>query len=91
VSPDLINDFLAGTHGIAEAAAFGVDYPDRPTEIWAAVVALQPIDEQALIETCHRALGGRGPHRIVRVQRIPRNTMGKVMTDELRRSVITVA
>jgi acyl-CoA synthetase (AMP-forming)/AMP-acid ligase II len=91
VSPDLINDFLAGTHGIAEAAAFGVDYPDRPTEIWAAVVALQPIDEQALIETCRKALGGRGPHRIVRVQRIPRNTMGKVITDELRRSVMSGA
>jgi acyl-CoA synthetase (AMP-forming)/AMP-acid ligase II len=88
VSPDLINNVLTGMHGIVEAAAFGVDYPDRPTEIWTAVVAPQPLDEAALIDSCRKTLGGRAPQRIVRVERIPRNPMGKVLTAELRRQVV---
>ncbi len=87
VSPDVIANTLLAIDGIAEAAAFGVDHPDRPTEIWAAVVSARPIDERAVIEACRATLSSRAPHRIVRVDRLPRNAMGKVVTAELQRSV----
>lgn len=87
VSPDLINSVLLGMQGVVDAAAFGVQYPDRPTEIWTAVVTPQPLDEGALIESCRKTLGGRAPQRIVRVEHIPRNSMGKILTAELRRQV----
>ena len=85
VSPNLINNVLTGIGGIVDAAAFGVDYPDRATEIWAAVVAPQPIDEKALIATCISVLNSRAPRRILRVEQIPRNANGKILAAELRR------
>ncbi len=87
VSPDLISGTLMSFAGIRDAAALGIDYPDRPTEICAAVVTPQPIDAPALLEACRRILLGRAPHRIVRVEQIPRNQMGKVMLRELRQLV----
>ncbi len=87
VNPDLISNFLLGREGILEAAAFGVDPPGRVTEIWAAVVSATPIDEGALIEACRQALNSRAPRRIVQLDRLPRNTMGKVVTRELQRVV----
>lgn len=87
VSPDLIAGTLLGFGGVRDAAAFGIDHPDRPTEICAAVVSAQPIDTAALLETCRRILLSRAPHRIVRVEQIPRNQMGKVLLRELRQLV----
>jgi len=88
VSPNLINNVLTSVNGVADAASFGVDFPDRPTEIWAAVVAPREFDEKKLIETCISTLNNRAPRRIVRVDQIPRNTMGKILTAELRKQVI---
>lgn len=87
VSPDLIAGTLLGFGGIRDAAAFGIDLPDRPTEICAAIVTHQPIDTAALLDSCRRVLGARAPHRIVRVEQIPRNQMGKVLVRELRQRV----
>ncbi|MGE0735423.1 MAG: class I adenylate-forming enzyme family protein [Alphaproteobacteria bacterium] len=86
-SPNIINEFLLTIGGISDVATFGVDYEDRPTEVWSAVLARDPIDEAALIESCKRALGGRAPSRIVQVQQFPRNQMGKVLIADLRRQL----
>jgi acyl-coenzyme A synthetase/AMP-(fatty) acid ligase len=87
VSPDLIAGTLMGFAGIRDAAAFGIEYADRPTEICAAVVTQQPIDAPALLDACRKILLARAPHRIVRVEQIPRNQMGKVIARELRQLV----
>lgn len=88
VSPNLINNVLTSIGGVVDAAAFGVDHPDRATEIWAAVVTPAPIDERALIETCFSVLNSRAPQRIVRIDEIPRNTMGKILMTDLRRRIV---
>ena len=87
VSPELINSCLTRIRGVADAASFGVDFHDRPTEIWAAVVTTGPLDEATIIDVCRKTLNSRAPHRVFQVAQIPRNAMGKILTNELRQQL----
>ncbi len=76
--------------GVAESAVIGL--PDAEWgESICAVVAPQPgkrLKEDAILSALQERLARfKLPRRIVFVEALPRNAMGKVMKDELRRSL----
>ncbi|OBK92135.1 AMP-dependent synthetase [Mycobacterium asiaticum] len=85
VFPGAVEDVLAGANGVREAAVVGV--PDeRLGEVpWAFVVRNDPgLTESELVAWCRERLTPyRVPVRIVFVDRLPRNDVGKVVKREL--------
>ena len=78
---------LDGFPGVAESAIFGVPHPDFGEGV-TAVVTLKPgasIDEGAMIARLRDGLAAyKVPKRILVVDELPRNTMGKVQKNRLR-------
>jgi malonyl-CoA/methylmalonyl-CoA synthetase len=87
VYPKEIEMALDGFPGVAESAIFGVPHPDFGEGVTAAVT-LKPgasIDEGALIARLRDGLAAyKVPKRILVVDELPRNTMGKVQKNRLR-------
>lgn len=85
VFPGTVEDVLLAADGVREAAVVGV--PDeRLGEVPWAYVALtdDSVSEQALIAWCRERLTPyRVPARIVFIDRLPRNDVGKVVKREL--------
>jgi malonyl-CoA/methylmalonyl-CoA synthetase len=77
---ELVLDELAG---VAESAVVGVPHPDFGEGVVAVVIGRG--DEAALISECRRQLAAyKSPKRIVFVDELPRNAMGKVLKNLLR-------
>ena len=57
--------------------------PGGNEQIWAAVVFEGRLDEAALRSACVQRLNSRAPVRILQMQSLPRNAMGKVVRHEL--------
>ncbi|HYL71276.1 MAG TPA: AMP-binding protein [Candidatus Dormibacteraeota bacterium] len=87
VYPKEVESELDALPGVAESAVFGVAHPDFGEGVTAAVVA-QPgarLSEAALLETLRPRLASyKVPKRIVLVEELPRNAMGKVQKNALR-------
>jgi long-chain acyl-CoA synthetase len=85
ISPLEIEEVAVRHPAVREAAAVGV--PDR---IWGEAVGLcvvtrQPVTEQELVDFCREHLSPfKVPHRIVFVEELPRNAVGKVTRNALR-------
>ncbi len=84
-APDLIEDVIRKCPGVIDAAVFA---DPGTNQIWAAVVATAALREELVLESCRKNLAGMAPSRLIRVSRIPRNDMGKVVRDELRKAVM---
>ncbi len=85
VFPGTVEDVLMGADGVLEAAVVGVP-DDRLGEVpWAFVVRKdEAVTEQGLIQWCRdRLTPYRVPVRVVFVERLPRNDVGKVVKREL--------
>jgi malonyl-CoA/methylmalonyl-CoA synthetase len=77
---ELVLDELAG---VTESAVVGVPHPDFGEGVVAVVIGAG--DEAALIAECRRQLAPyKSPKRIVFVEELPRNAMGKVQKNLLR-------
>jgi malonyl-CoA/methylmalonyl-CoA synthetase len=77
---ELILDELAG---VTESAVVGVPHPDFGEGVVAVVIGSG--DEAAMIAQCRRQLAPyKSPKRIVFVDELPRNAMGKVQKNLLR-------
>lgn len=77
---ELVLDELAG---VAESAVVGVPHPDFGEGVVAVVIGAG--DEAAMIAECRRQLAAfKAPKRIVFVEDLPRNAMGKVQKNLLR-------
>jgi malonyl-CoA/methylmalonyl-CoA synthetase len=77
---ELVLDELAG---VAESAVVGVPHPDFGEGVVAVVIGAG--DEAAMIGECRRQLAPyKSPKRIVFVDELPRNAMGKVQKNLLR-------
>jgi malonyl-CoA/methylmalonyl-CoA synthetase len=87
VYPKEIEMELDGLPDISESAVFGVAHPDFGEGVTAAVT-VKPgriPEEKALIEAMRERLAAyKVPKRIVIVDELPRNTMGKVQKNKLR-------
>jgi acyl-CoA synthetase (AMP-forming)/AMP-acid ligase II len=79
---------LAEHPGVREAAVFSLNTPAGKTRIVAAVAVRGALDKAALIRH-YRKRGGPYSEKlsIVRVKKLPRNAMGKVLKQELKRSI----
>jgi malonyl-CoA/methylmalonyl-CoA synthetase len=87
VYPKEIEMELDGLSGVAESAIFGVPHPDFGEGVTAAVT-VQPgrtVEEQQLISQLRERLAAyKVPKRILVLEELPRNTMGKVQKNRLR-------
>jgi acyl-coenzyme A synthetase/AMP-(fatty) acid ligase len=85
VRPELVEEVLASSGAVVEAAAFLRPNDLGIAELWAAVVARSAVDEQALRSLCEAALT---PLRFIVVDALPRNEGGKL--ERARLSELTV-
>jgi malonyl-CoA/methylmalonyl-CoA synthetase len=88
VYPKEVESELDGLEGVLESAVFGVPHPDFGEGVTAAVVAKPgaQLTERALIEFIQsRVARYKVPKRIVLVAELPRNAMGKVQKNALRK------
>jgi malonyl-CoA/methylmalonyl-CoA synthetase len=87
VYPKEVETELDGLSGVLESAVFGVPHPDLGEAVTAAVVlrptaALTEADVIAAVRV--RLARYKVPRRILFVDELPRNTMGKVQKNQLR-------
>lgn len=80
VNPQRIERILSGHPGVREAFVYGGDRADQEEEIHAAVVLDAATDTDELVEYCRSRslMPYEVPHRIHRLDRLPRTGMGKV-------------
>jgi len=83
VGPQDIENVALQFPGISEAVAFGVPSKTRGDLPFLAVVCDAAVDAQALLAHCRAKLGGRAPVRILQVDALPRNSLGKVLRRQL--------
>jgi malonyl-CoA/methylmalonyl-CoA synthetase len=88
VYPKEVEDVLNDLEGIAESAVIGVPHPDFGEAVVAVVVraAGRPtVDEAAVIAATREKLAAfKRPKRVIVVDALPRNSMGKVQKNQLR-------
>jgi len=78
-----VEDALLAVPGVREAAVIGTPHPDLGEQVTAYVVA-DGVSEQQLIDHVASWLSvHKRPRRVVFVQALPRNPMGKVLKKEL--------
>jgi acyl-coenzyme A synthetase/AMP-(fatty) acid ligase len=86
VAPERVEALVADRPDIADAAAFARPGPGGIDEIWLAVVARAPIRAEELLIWLTGRSPTLAPRRIVFVDAIPRNAMGKAERGKLRRA-----
>jgi acyl-coenzyme A synthetase/AMP-(fatty) acid ligase len=91
VSPARVDEFLLTQPGVRDAAAFAFRQSGRNDEIWAAVVADDDLNHEALLAACRATLNSRAPTRIVRMSEIPRSALGKPMRKKLSQDANAIA
>lgn len=84
-APDLIEEVLRQVPEIADAAVFAVPNTDQ---IWAAVVCKGTLQHKQVLAMCKEKLGGMAPDRIIELDQIPRNDMGKIVREEMKSKIM---
>ena len=87
VYPREVETVLDTIDDVRESAVFGVSHPDFGEAVVAAVESSNAtaFDEVKIIAVARKRLAAyKVPKRVVRVEEIPRNAMGKVLKAELR-------
>jgi malonyl-CoA/methylmalonyl-CoA synthetase len=89
VYPKEVEDVLNELPGIAETAVIGVPHPDFGEAVVAVIVpsdAGHPPEERTVIDATRETLAAyKRPKRVLTIDALPRNTMGKVQKNELRK------
>ena len=79
VNPEIVEAALAACEGVTECAAFGSPNELGIVTLWAAVVADSRAGDDKLRAFCESKLPPQFmPAGFVRVDRLPRNEMGKI-------------
>jgi malonyl-CoA/methylmalonyl-CoA synthetase len=97
VYPKEIELVIDDLPGVAESAVIGLPHRDFGEAVAVVVVtkpstgaAFQPISETDIIQACKQKLANfKVPKRVFLVTELPRNAMGKVQKNELRRRYLT--
>ncbi len=85
VYPKELELLLDDMPGIVESAVIGLPHPDFGEAVCAVLVCSQPVDVEQLIATLKTRIANfKVPKKIVIVDELPRNTMGKVQKNLLR-------
>jgi malonyl-CoA/methylmalonyl-CoA synthetase len=93
VYPKEVEAELDAVAGVLESAVFGVPHPDFGEGVTAAVVAKSgsSLSEQDILSAMHSRLARyKMPKRVLLIDELPRNTMGKVQKNELRKRFATL-
>jgi malonyl-CoA/methylmalonyl-CoA synthetase len=86
VYPKEIEEVIDALPGVTESAVIGLPHADFGEAVTAVVATRDVLDEAQMIATLKTRLGGfKVPKRIVFVEDLPRNAMGKVQKAELRK------
>jgi malonyl-CoA/methylmalonyl-CoA synthetase len=94
IYPKEIEVLIDAVQGVVESAAFGVPHPDFGESVAVAVVRAEGSEltaEQILAQISPELARFKHPHHIRFVTALPRNTMGKVQKNELRREFAATA
>jgi acyl-coenzyme A synthetase/AMP-(fatty) acid ligase len=84
-APELIEEVIRKIPQIVDAAVFAVP---GTTQIWAAVVCNGDLQDEAVLEACRNKLAGMAPTRLFHVDRIPRNDMGKIIREDMKKIIM---
>jgi malonyl-CoA/methylmalonyl-CoA synthetase len=86
VYPREIEDALLEVAGVSDAAVFGVPHPDWGEAVVAALCVREPaVDETVVLAALRSRLAAyKLPKRVVLMETLPRNAMGKVQKQALR-------
>jgi fatty-acyl-CoA synthase len=88
IHPAELENVLADCPAIAEAAVVGIADPKWGEAACACVVRRSDIDEQGVLALFHDRLAKfKHPRRVVFLDALPRNAMGKVQKQELRKKL----
>ena len=93
IYPKEIESELELLVNVAEAAVFGVPHPDFGEAVVAAVITVAGavLDERTIIADLRARLAGyKLPKRILVMDELPRNSMGKVQKTRLRAQFVDV-
>lgn len=93
VYPKEVESELDAVEGVLESAVFGVPHPDFGEGVTAVVVAKPGaiLSEEAIIESVKLRLACyKVPKRILLVDELPRNSMGKVQKNALRKTFAAI-
>jgi malonyl-CoA/methylmalonyl-CoA synthetase len=93
VYPKEVETELDALAGVLESAVFGVPHPDFGEGVTAVVVPMPGaiLSEQAIIDSVKARLARyKVPKRILLVDELPRNTMGKVQKNSLRKAFASI-
>jgi len=93
VYPKEVESELDAVEGVLESAVFGVPHPDFGEGVTAVVVARPGaiLSEEAIIESVKPRLARyKVPKRIFLVEELPRNSMGKVQKNALRKTFAAI-
>jgi malonyl-CoA/methylmalonyl-CoA synthetase len=89
VYPKEIELVLDAMSGVVESAVIGLPHPDFGEGVAAIVIGAG--DEAAMIAECRKSLAAyKTPKRVVFVDALPRNAMGKVQKNLLRQTYATL-
>ena len=85
VYPKEIEELIDELPGVVESAVIGVPHPDFGEGVVGVVVAKAPMEESAILAPLQGRLAKyKQPKRVMFVDELPRNTMGKVQKNLLR-------
>ena len=86
VYPREVESSLNAVPGVSDSAVFGLPHPDLGEGVTAAVVAENGITEAGILAALEKGLANfKRPKRILFVDEIPRNAMGKVQKPLLQK------
>lgn len=88
VYPAEVENIINDVHGVRESAVIGVPHPDFGEAVVAAIVCMDGaiLNEGQVTDYAKDRLAGfKAPKRIIFVDELPRNTMGKVQKNLLRK------
>jgi len=88
ISPEEIEQILYGHSSISEVAVIGLP-DDQWGEVVVAVIGLKEakiVDQEEILDFCKDKLSGyKRPEKIIIVDKLPRNSMGKILKKDLRK------
>jgi acyl-coenzyme A synthetase/AMP-(fatty) acid ligase len=84
-APELIEEAIRAIPEISDAAVFAVP---GTNQIWAAVVCKGKLQHKQVLDACRKKLAGMAPNRLIELDRIPRNDMGKIIREDMRKAIM---
>src|SRR5262249_38512129 len=84
-APEMIEGVLRMLPQISDAAAFAIPGRDQ---IWAAIVLKEKMPHEAILKFCKDRLAGMAPDRLIELDKIPRNDMGKIIREDMRKAIM---